>query len=182
MTANALINLFLNSDSPPSAWKLIEASVHLPRRGKRWVASFRDVTSRQRWRSTGLTDRRAALILAQEWERAARQARAEQGEVGGDPILRLLRGTGQRGHGLTQKEVALRLGMSERGIRAVERRALEKLRRHPALRAIWGEWIGEGASGEDVELTDAEVAALYNLAGTQAERRVLDKLMALMAA
>jgi hypothetical protein len=32
-----------------------------------------------------------------------------------------------------------------------------------------------------LELTDAEVAALYNLARTQAERRALDKMMALLA-
>jgi hypothetical protein len=88
-------------------------------------------------------------------------------------------GAGRGGTGLTQKEVALVMGMSERGVRAVERRALDKLRRHPALRAIWGEWIGEG---EDVELTDAEVAAIYGLARTRAERRVLDKLMAVLAA
>lgn len=36
--------------------------------------------------------------------------------------------------------------MTERGIRAVERRALDKLRRHPALRAIWWELVGESAT------------------------------------
>jgi hypothetical protein len=56
------------------------------------------------------------------------------------------------------------------------------LRRHPALRAIWGEWIGEAtASAEDLNLTNAEVAAVYALAWTEAERRVVDKLMALTA-
>jgi hypothetical protein len=74
------------------------------------------------------------------------------------------------------------MGMTERGVRAVERRALNKLRRYPGLRAIWGDWIGEGASAEDFELTDAEVAAVYSLAWTRAERRALDKLMALVSA
>jgi hypothetical protein len=64
----------------------------------------------------------------------------------------------------------------------VERRALDKLRRHPALRAIWGEWIGEDASDEDLDLTDAEVAAIYNLARTEVERWALDKMMAVLDA
>ena len=176
MTAAALIETLLQAHDLWIAWTLVEASVHLPRRGTRWIASFRDETGRQRWRSTGLTDRSAALILAQELERGARQRRAAQGELG-NPVVRARPGSG----GLTQKEVSLLLRMSERGVRAVERRALEKLRRHPALRAIWGEWIGEdAASAEDEDLTAAEVAALYNLARTREEHRAVDKLMALM--
>jgi hypothetical protein len=47
----------------------------------------------------------------------------------------------------TQKQVALALGMSERGVREAERRALEKLRHHPLLQHIWqqyqrGQWRG----------------------------------------
>jgi hypothetical protein len=97
----------------------------------------------------------------------------------GDPLVRSRCGTGRSETGLTQKEVALVMGMSERGVRAVERRALDKLRRHPALRALWTEWIGEGTA-QDVELTDAEIAALYNLARTEAERRAVDKMMRMM--
>jgi hypothetical protein len=43
--------------------------------------------------------------------------------------------------------------------------------------------IGEGvASDVDLELTAAVVAALYSLARTWAERRVVDKLMVLVNA
>ena len=50
------------------------------------------------------------------------------------------------------------------------------------LRAIWHEWIGEsGAAAEDLELSDAELAAVYNLARTRAEQRAVEKLMALVS-
>jgi hypothetical protein len=178
VAAIEIIEILLSTLNAPSAKALIEASVHRPKRGRRWIASFRDHSGQQRWRSTGQTDRRAALMVAQALEREARRARAEQGELG-KPVVRARPGSS----GLTQKEVALLLGMSERGVRAVERRALEKLRRHPALRAIWRELIGEGASSDvDLELTDAEVAAICGLARTWAERRAVDKMMVLVSA
>ena len=79
------------------------------------------------------------------------------------------------------------MNLSTRAIRTIQRRAIDKLRRHPALRALWRERsrgeIGEGAaSAENVELKDAEIHAVYNLVRTRAERRVLEKLMDLVSA
>jgi hypothetical protein len=89
MSATAFIDLLLSSDSPPSARSLVEASVHRPHRGQLWVAGFRDETGRQRWRSTGSTDRRAALVIARELERAAQRARDNQANVTGEPLFRV---------------------------------------------------------------------------------------------
>ena len=41
------VEFLLDGDEPVDARSLIEASVHLPRRGRRWVASFRDETERR---------------------------------------------------------------------------------------------------------------------------------------
>jgi Sigma-70, region 4 len=80
----------------------------------------------------------------------------------------------------TQREIALLMGLSERAVREIEKRALRKLRQHPAMRGLWREWIGEGAtSTADLKLTDAEVAAGYGLAWTRAERWAMDKMMEL---
>jgi hypothetical protein len=178
VAAIEIVETLLRALDAPSAKALIEASVHRPKRGTLWFATYRDGSGRQLWRSTGLTDWRAALAVAQALEKAARRARAEQGELGG-PVVRAR----PPGSGLTQKEVALLIGMSERGVRAVERRALEKLRRHPALRAFWREWIDEGATSTlGLELTAAEVAAIYGLARTRAERWVVDEVMSLVSA
>jgi hypothetical protein len=76
--------------------------------------------------------------------------------------------------------------MSERAVRETERRAFDKLRRHPALKIFWREW----QTGEIKEttlrmskpwtLSRGEVAAVYALAGTLVERQALRKLLALM--
>ena len=79
--------------------------------------------------------------------------------------MRTSTGAGRGGAGLTQKEVALVIGMSERGVRAVERRALDKLRRHPALREIWGESIGEGADGSPPALEMEKLSVIKTLRG-----------------
>ncbi len=175
MNAAELNQLQFQPGAPPSARNLIEASVHRPNRGRIWVATYRDGSGRQFWRSTGLSDRSAALILAQELERAARQRRAAE-------VDQLRPGSMSRSEGqFTQKEIAMLMGISERAVRAIEKRALRKLNQHPAVRALWREWIGEGAASvEDAELTDAEIQAVYDLAWAPAERRVLDKLMALI--
>ena len=77
--------------------------------------------------------------------------------------------------------------ISERAVREIERRAFDKLRRHPALRDFWREY----QTGEIREaavpipsawtLSRAEVAAVYALARTPDERRALGKLMTLVA-
>ena len=123
MNAEEIVGMLLEADGPLHIYALIdEASVHLPRRGRLWMASYRNGSGRQYWRSTGETDRRAALVIAQELERAARRERGDQANLTADPLVRVRWGTGKGTIGLTQKEVALLMGMSERGVRAVERR------------------------------------------------------------
>ena len=76
--------------------------------------------------------------------------------------------------------------ISERAVREIERRAFEKLRRHPALTEFWREWttgeLEEAALGDKTQwtLTGAEIAALYALARTPAERHALAKLLKLI--
>jgi hypothetical protein len=136
MEPEKIVDILLGSDEPVDARSLIEASVHLPRRGRRWVASYRGETGRQVWRTTGLRDRAAALALAQGWEAVARRKRAAQPVLPRKPPLRVRPG----GPGLTQKEVGLVLGLSERAVRSIEKQALAKLR--DALRGVWREWKG----------------------------------------
>lgn len=51
---------------------------------------------------------------------------------------------------------------------------------HPAVRALWRELVDESSTSTvDLELTDAEIAAVYGLARTPAERQAVDRLMAL---
>jgi hypothetical protein len=133
MHASQIVNHLLELlDEAPPSWRLEEASVYLPPRSTKWVAVFTGVEPGQQVRrSTGLTDRQAALLLARKWEREAARARSK---VLKKPTIR----TGaERPDVLTQKEVAAALGMSERGVREAERRALAKLRNHPALRQMW---------------------------------------------
>ena len=86
---------------------------------------------------------------------------------------------------LSQKEVATILRISERAVREIERRAFDKLRRHPALKNFWREWqtgeIKETASrvSKQWTLSRAEVVAVYALAGTPGERQALRKLLAM---
>ena len=183
MNAETFVQILLTDRRCQSGRSLLEASVHRPRRGKIWVASFRDA-GRQRWRSTGTTDRQAAMALAQEWERDAERR-------GGGPrpplkaLVRVARGSGQPDTGFTQQEVALILRISERAVRAIERRAVEKLRRNPALRALWREWsrgeIEEGSrSATRWQLSRSEIAAVYSLAQTPTERQAIRKVMAMI--
>jgi hypothetical protein len=176
-----IVEILISSDGPVDARSLIEASVHLPRRGRRWVASFRGETGRQVWRSTGLSDRKSALSLAQDWEREAERKRAAQPPAPAKPVMRVRPGSAERELGLlTQQEVAMMLKISERAVREIERRAFEKLRRHPALRDIWREYqtgdIREAGLVVNGALSRAEIAAVYALARTPEERQALRKL------
>ena len=118
MSATTTVQAPRRDDQRPSARELIEASVHRPRRGRLYVASFRDETGRQRWQRTGLSDRKAALILAQELED---QARRKRGFGAKQPQKALVRVTASRGMGneglFTQREVAALLRISERAVR-----------------------------------------------------------------
>jgi hypothetical protein len=186
MEARELVHVLIETDSSVSAWHLVEVSVHLPNRGTKWIAAFRDHTGRRTWRSTRMRSRRAALAQGKEWEQAAQQKRSAQGALPGKPIMRVRRGSAEHEVGLlSQAEAAAFLHISERAVRDIERRAFDKIRRHPGLRAFWSEWltgeVEEAASQAlaDWVLTRAEIAAVYALAETPIERQALRKLLAL---
>jgi hypothetical protein len=58
---------------------VFEATVHLPKRGKIYLATFTGPAGGQVWRTTGLSDRRQALTLAKRWEAQARAQRLKMG-------------------------------------------------------------------------------------------------------
>jgi len=149
---------------------LLEATVRLPPRGGKFVAVFRGPEpGKQVWRSTGLRDRKAALALAKRWEIAARRQRAASGGGIRKPTIRVRRGSGAI------------LGISVRAVREIERRAFEKLRRHPSLRRFWREH-GKGEVQETFAshvLDGREIAALFDLVRTTLERRALRKALIL---
>lgn len=184
MSAASLVETMLSSRQSLSARSLIEASVHLPRRGKRWVASYRDETGRQRWRSTGRIDRKTALVLAKQWEEEARRKRGVVERPSPTALIRVKPGSGKAEPGqFTQREVALLLRISERAVRQIERRAIAKLRRHPILRDLWRDWVGEELSMEALPgkvegLTPSEIAAVYGLARTPGEQDLVQRLLA----
>lgn len=128
--------------SVPWPW-LAEASVRRPPRSRIWVAVYTGATpGTQVVRSTGHTNRVTALMLAKKWEAEARRERAERSRSRAQPSTRGRRFSSRAGGvSLTQKEVAALLKMSERGVRAVERRALEKLRKDPRLRQLWLQYL-----------------------------------------
>lgn len=186
MGPHEIVEILIQTDGPVSARRLIEVSVHLPRRGTRWVASFRDERGRHIWRSTGLREREPALALGKRWEADAKRKRAAQGAAPTKLTIRVRPGSAEKELGcLSQKEVAAILRMSERAVREVERRAFEKLRRHPALKDFWREWttsqIKETALrvSKQWTLSRIEIAAVNALAKTPAARQALRKLLAL---
>jgi Sigma-70, region 4 len=101
--------------------------------------------------------------------------------------IRVRPGSGEVALGfLSQQEVALILRISVRAVRAIEQRAFDKLRNHPGLKDYWREWVTgeveETATRDSSQwlLSRAELAAVYGLAQTAAERQALRKLFALM--
>ena len=187
MEPHDIVEILIQTDGPMSARRLVEVSVHLPRRGTRWVASFRDERGRHVWRSTGLREREPALALGKRWEADAKWKRSIHGGVPPKVTIRVRPGSAEKELGcLSQKEVAAILRMPERAVREVERRAFEKLRRHPALKDFWREWttgqIKETALrvSKQWTLSRVEIAAVYALAETPAEQQALRKLLALM--
>jgi DNA-binding CsgD family transcriptional regulator len=181
-----IVEILIETDGPVSARRLVEVSVHLPRRGTKWVASFRDERGRHIWRSTGLREREPALALGKRWEADAKRRRAAQPAVPTRLTIRVRPSSAERQQGcLTQAEVATFLRISQRTVREIERRALAKLRSHPALQDFWREWQTREIKetrlpiAKQWVLNRAEVAAVYALAETPAERQVLRKLLAL---
>ena len=178
--ARHIVKILLD-DEPLTEGSVNEATVHRPRRSQVWVATFTGPTGGQVWRTTGLTDRQQALLLAKTWEAEARAQRLSLGRSPRKPTLRV------RGHEpgtawsgpLTQKEVAMLLNMSERGVREIERRAFQKLLKHPMLREVWQKYLAGELDEEDFRLTAAEIEALYSLAQTPTEDRLSEKVLRL---
>jgi hypothetical protein len=180
-----LLEIFLEADGPVCIQDLIdEASVHRPRRGSLWVASYRDETGKQVWVRTGEHDRAAAQAVADKLEAEARRKRETQGPIPKKPTIRVRPGSVEKALGLlSQAEVAAIMRLSERTVRKIERDAFQKLRDHPKLRAFWREYFSgdveestlEPSAGSD--LTEVEVAALFGLAKTPLEWRALKKLI-----
>jgi hypothetical protein len=180
------VEILIRTKWPVSARRLIEASVHLPRRGTRWIAAFRDEAGRPVWRTTGLRHKRKALALAKEWETEATRRRMAQNAPPRKPTIRVRAGGAEQAVGLlSQAEVAAILRISTRAVREAERRAFDKLRR--ALRDFWREHetgeIREAAVSTPSAwtLSRAEIAAVYALARTPEERQAVQKLIALVA-
>jgi hypothetical protein len=186
MGPHDIVEILIHADEPVSARRLVEVSVHLPRRGTRWIASFRDEKGRHVWRATGLRGREPALALGRRWEADAKRKRAAQGAAPTRLTIRVRPGSTVKGlGGFSQHEVAAIMRLSRRTVRELERSALAKLRSHPALRDLWREWT----TGDIKEtrlpvakqwvLRRAEVAAVNALAETPIERQALRKLLAL---
>ncbi len=74
------------------------------------------------------------------------------------------------------------MGISERAVREIERRAIEKLRRHPLLREIWQKHLSGELDENQPTLSQDEVEALFNLARTPDEQHLIEKVLALIHA
>jgi hypothetical protein len=160
---------------------ILEASVHRSRRSLVWVATFAGPAGGQVWRTTGSTDYDRALMLARHWESQARAERAMLGRAARKPSLRVPRSELSTGVGpLTQKEVAQILKMTERGVREVERRAFRKLRHHPGLQQLWQRYLSGDLEEAGERLSPTEIQALWDVAGTPEELRVIEKVLRLI--
>lgn len=158
--------------------RLSEASVHRPNRSRVWVAAFTGPAGGPVQRSTGLTDRTQALLVARQWEAEARAERASLGRTTRKPVWRVRRSASSAGPcRMTQKEVAMLLGMSERAVRAVERRAFEKLRNHTLLRQVWQQFLKGELDEYQQALTPEEADALLKMARTPQELHLLRKVL-----
>jgi hypothetical protein len=158
---------------------LLDATVRRPPRSRVFVAIYSGPEPGQQIaRSTGQRDYAAAMAQARGWEAEARRAR--EARMAAD------QGSGSRrgmACGLSQAQVAVLMDLSECAVRAIEQRAIQKLKRHPMIKSLWKEYtesrspVADSASGA---LTSGEAAALLGLARTAFERRVLKKILALV--
>ena len=149
-TAGHLVRVLL--DETP----ICEATVHRPRRGKVWVATFTSCEGGQIWRTTGLTNRTRAMIVARRWEAQARLQRARLGRSAKKSVWRVHRPAGGNETGpLSQEQVARLLNLSVRGVRGIEHRALKKIRNHPELRQAWQRYVvGELDEAQSILATE----------------------------
>ena len=178
-TAGRIVEALLDHRPLPQAW-LLEASVHQSRRSSIYVATFTGPEGGQTWRSTGSTDYDQALRVARRWEREARAQRARMRRSPGNPFQSAAGKALRKGLALmTQREVAKLLNMSERGVREVERRALAKLRNHPALKELWRDHRKPELKETASRFTAAEIRALFDLASSSEELCVIEKVVLL---
>jgi len=85
--------------------------------------------------------------------------------------------TEHRDLGLTQREVGLLLGLSERAVRAIEKRALRKLACHPDLREVWRQFLAGELTEQAHRLSVPEMKALVGLTRSPAELAALQKAL-----
>lgn len=106
---------------------------------------------------------------------------ARRDSRGGRPKAAFVRtgSTGQR-IGLTQREIATILRVSERAVRNIERRAIKKLLAHPGLRQIWKDYLSGQLDEGELALTPREVEALFGLVRTREEWLVVRKVLRVM--
>ena len=177
--AQQIVRILL-AQEPVAESRLVEATVHLPKRGTVWVAAFTGPGGGQIWRSTGLTDRAQALLVARKWEADAREQRAKLGHTPRRSVWRVRRpASGTPTGPMTQKEVAMLLGISERAVREIEHRALRKIRSHPLMREVWRQYLTGELDEEQLILTAAEIEALFNLVSSTEERHLIQKVLRL---
>jgi hypothetical protein len=179
MSAEEIVKILLEEVEPELRNPIREATVHLTPRSRVWVATFSgSEPGKQVWKSTGLADRSQALLLAKKWEAEARQQRATWRGFK-KPSIRIRHPSASGG--LSQKEVAMLLKMSERGVREVERRAFKKLSQHPILKEIWRQYLaGDLDEQAPQPLTLAEIQSLFDLARTPDEQAVIRKVLRLI--
>src|SRR5436309_3531379 len=187
MNIKKLVEVLL-ADEPVDIEQLVdEASVHLPRRAKKWIASY-DGNGKHIWQPTGETDRAAAQAIADEMEAQAKQEFVAKAKWPKKPTIRIKPGGPEHQAGLlSYREIAARWGVSERTVRKVEAEALRKLFNHPQLRAFWKEYT-TGEAGEiaealqpattDWQLSPEELAILLVTARKPVELRAIKKLIA----
>jgi hypothetical protein len=91
-----------------------EASIHRPRRGGLYVASYTGPLGGQVWKSTGTANPHLARAIAKELETAARAQRAKSTRAPARPSIYHRRSDASAPAGLTQRQVAFVLGLSFR--------------------------------------------------------------------
>lgn len=166
---------FLLSDEEDTT-TVLEASVHRSAHSRVWQAVFTGPGGGQVWRSTGLTNRQQALLVARRWEAQARAERQRRWRTARKPLVR----AGEQPVGLTQREIALVMKLSERAVRQIERRAVRKLLAHPELRQAWQDYLSGQLEEDEGVLTPEEVEALLSLVRTPEEKFVIQKVLRLM--
>jgi hypothetical protein len=67
-------------------------------------------------------------------------------------------------------------GLSERAVRLIERRAIQKLFTHPSLRQVWNKYLAGELDEDQWNLTQEEVNTLFRLVRTAKEWLVLRKV------